>query len=171
MTEDDELSEGERKVVSTMLDQLGLMYPGEESLSCSPTQMNAAHLLVSALAGEGNNQNKKNPPHSSFHINEYSFGFFFNFIVELPDETLTLLSGSTPEFLEAFDKLVSSFASFTNCPQIILIKAFEIALEHVRSMQLLLLITASTRPVDFAIMRLHLITDIRFKRGQRASDC
>lgn len=49
----------------------------------------------------------------------------FNFIVELPDETLNLLSGSTPEFLEAFDKLVSF------CPQIILIKAFELALEHV----------------------------------------
>lgn len=61
---------------------------------------------------------------------------FFNVIVELPDETLNMLSGSTPEFLEAFDKLVSSFASFNI--QIILIKAFEIALEHVRSVKLLL---------------------------------
>lgn len=137
MTENDELSDGQRKVASAMLDQLGLMYPVEGSLSCSPAQMKAAHLLVSALEGEGNNQKKKNPPLSSFHIHEYFF-FFFNFIVELPDETLNLLSGSTPEFLEAFDKLVSSFASFNICPQIILIKAFEIALEHVRSVKLLL---------------------------------
>lgn len=105
MAEDDKPSESERKVVWAILDQLGLVYPVEESLSCSPTQMKAAHLLVSALEGEGNNQNKKNPPLSSFCINEYSF--VFNFILELPDETLNLLSGSTPEFLEAFDKLVS----------------------------------------------------------------
>lgn len=135
MSENDELSEGERKVLSAVLDQLGLVYPAEESLSCSPTQMNAAYLLVSALEGEGNTQNKKNPPLSSFHMNEYSF--VFNFILELPDETLNLLSGSTPEFLEGFDKLVSSFASFAVCPQIILIRAFEIAREHVCSVQLL----------------------------------
>lgn len=129
MTENNELSEGERKVVSAILDQLGLVYPFEESLTCLPSQMNAAHLLVSALEGEGNNQNKKNPPLSSFHINEYSF--VFNLILELPDETLNMLSGSSPEFLEAFDKLVSYllplpfvFGSF--------LSRF---LEHVRSVQ------------------------------------
>lgn len=58
---------------------------------------------------------------------------FFNFVSELPDETLNMLSGSTPEFLEAFDMLVSSLESFTICPQVVLIQAFEIALEHVRS--------------------------------------
>lgn len=75
MTENDELSDGERKVASAMLDHLGLMYPVEEGLSCSPAQMKAAHLLVSALEGEGNNLNKKNPPLSSFHMNEYFFFF------------------------------------------------------------------------------------------------
>lgn len=73
MTENDEWSDGERKVASAMLDRLGLTYPDEESLSFSPAQMKAAHLLVSALEGEGNNQNKKNPPLKSFHMNEYFF--------------------------------------------------------------------------------------------------
>lgn len=130
MTENDEASEGDGNVVSDLLDQLSLEYPVEESASCSPTQMNAAHLLVSALEGEGNNQNRKNPPRLSFHMNEYSF--VLNFIVELPDQTLNLLSRATPEFLEAFDKLVSSFASFPICLQIILIQAFQ----HVCSVQL-----------------------------------
>lgn len=75
MTETDELSEDERKVVSAILDELGLAYPVEESLSCLPAQMTAAHLLVSALEGEGNTQNKKSPPRSSFHVHEYSFVF------------------------------------------------------------------------------------------------
>lgn len=33
--------------------------------------------------------------------------------LELPDETLTLLSKSCPDFLEAFDTLVSGFVLFT----------------------------------------------------------
>uniref|UniRef100_H3C1H7 Gasdermin pore forming domain-containing protein n=1 Tax=Tetraodon nigroviridis TaxID=99883 RepID=H3C1H7_TETNG len=76
MTENDELSEGERGALSAILGQLGLVCPVEGSSSCS-LQMNAAHLLVSALE-------------------------------ELPDETLNLLGRSPPEFLEAFDKLLSS---------------------------------------------------------------
>lgn len=106
MTENEELSEGERKALSAILGHLGLVCPVEEGSSCSP-QMNAVHLLVSALEGEGNDQNKTHPPLLSLHVNEDSF--VFNTILELPDETLNLLGRSTPEFLEAVDKLVSSF--------------------------------------------------------------
>lgn len=83
---------------------------------------------------------------SSFHFNEYSFWFF----LELPDETLDLLSRSTPEFLEAFDNLVSSYALF------VLVQTFEIVIEHIQ--------------VHVAIMRSRLTTDIQYKREQRASD-
>ncbi|TWW65300.1 gasdermin-E-like isoform X1 [Takifugu flavidus] len=69
--------EGERTFVSAILKQLGLADPVEGRLSSLPPQMEAVHLLVSALE-------------------------------ELPDETLDLLSRSTPEFLEAFDNLMSS---------------------------------------------------------------
>lgn len=45
--------------------------------------------------------------------------------LELPDETLDLLSRSTPEFMEAFDNLVSS------CALSVLAQAFEIVLQHI----------------------------------------
>lgn len=104
MTENDELSEGERGALSAILGQLGLVCPVEGSSSCS-LQMNAAHLLVSALEGEGSRIRRI---HHCYHFIFITVLLAFDFISELPDETLNLLGRSPPEFLEAFDKLVSS---------------------------------------------------------------
>lgn len=65
-------------------------------------KLNATHLLVSAMEGERR---------QSSHSAEY-FLLHLNLIacfvpVELPDETLSLLSESHADFLEAFNTLVS----------------------------------------------------------------
>ncbi|KAM9340283.1 gasdermin-E-like [Symphorus nematophorus] len=75
MAKHEELSEGQTKLVSAVLEQLGIGSPSENSQCGITAHLNAAHLLVSALE-------------------------------ELPDETLSLLSESSPDFLEAFDTLM-----------------------------------------------------------------
>lgn len=47
-----EYDEGKRMFMSVILKELGLADPVEGRLSCLPRQMNAVHLLVSALEGE-----------------------------------------------------------------------------------------------------------------------
>lgn len=44
--------EGERMFIQAILKQLGLVSPVEGRPSCLPPQMEAVHLLVSALEGE-----------------------------------------------------------------------------------------------------------------------
>lgn len=51
MTESDELSDRQRELVSVMLDQLNTACPTENN-HCG-AHLKAAHLLVSALEGEG----------------------------------------------------------------------------------------------------------------------
>ncbi|XP_026155402.1 gasdermin-E-like isoform X1 [Mastacembelus armatus] len=75
MGKQEELSESQRKSVLAILNQLSSDSHLENDQSVSPAQLNATHLLVSAME-------------------------------ELPDETLTLLSESCPDFLEAFDTLM-----------------------------------------------------------------
>lgn len=53
MTEFDELSDHHRELVSVMLDQLNTACPTEDNHVGVSTHLNAAHLLVSALEGEG----------------------------------------------------------------------------------------------------------------------
>lgn len=92
--------------------------PKEEQPSAeSPTEstLNAAHLLVSAMEGKRKLQTKKK---LSIQSSAADFFFFFlvgltsscvlfNVFIELPKETLELLSKSAPDFLQAFNMLVS----------------------------------------------------------------
>ncbi|XP_041811778.1 gasdermin-E-like [Chelmon rostratus] len=103
MAKHEELTESQRKLVSAILDQLGVDCPPEDSQGGVPAHLNAAHLLVSAME-------------------------------ELPDETLSLLSETCPDFLEAFDTLVcrlkeSSEPLSIPCPPVLLqdSQAFQLA--------------------------------------------
>ncbi|XP_035537455.1 gasdermin-E-like [Morone saxatilis] len=78
MARHEELSEGQRKLVSAILDQPATDCATENGQCGVPAHLNAAHLLVSALE-------------------------------ELPDKTLSLLSESCPDFLEAFDTMMCMF--------------------------------------------------------------
>lgn len=116
MAEHDELSESQRKLASAILDGLRMDSPVENGQCDIPAYLNAAHMLVSALDGEGE-------PGAQEALNifltvseQYRKQLFHTFIllsvlcapfVELPDETLSLLSESRPDFLEVIDTLVS----------------------------------------------------------------
>lgn len=76
MAEPEELSESQRKLVTAVLDTSGTGCPTKDGQCDVPANLNALHLLVSALE-------------------------------ELADETLRLLSEISPDFLEAFDTLLS----------------------------------------------------------------
>lgn len=109
-----ELSESQRKLVPAILDQLGMDSATENSRRGISAHLSAAHLLVSAAEGEGELRADEAGnifltvktgnnffPHSFISLSVLCVSF-----VELPDETLSLLSGSCPDFLEAFDTLV-----------------------------------------------------------------
>lgn len=119
MAEHDELSESQRKLVSAVLDGLRMDSPVPENGQCDvPAYLNAAHMLVSALDGEGeagaqealnifltaSEQYRKRLFHPVVLLSVLCAPF-----AELPDETLSLLSESRPDFLEVIDTLVSSF--------------------------------------------------------------
>lgn len=114
--EHDELSESQRKLVSAILDGLSTDSPTENGQCDFAVYLNAAHLLVTTLDGEGElcaeeainifltvlEHNRKQLFHTFILLIVLCVPF-----VELPDETLSLLSQSCPDFLEAIDTLVS----------------------------------------------------------------
>lgn len=113
MTESDELSDHQRELVSVMLDQLNTACPTENNhFGVKSAHLNAAHLLVSALEGEGEPHTKEagnifltvlEPDRKPLFV---LLSILCVSFIELPDETLSLLSESRPDFLEAFDTLV-----------------------------------------------------------------
>lgn len=101
MANHEELTESQTKLVSAILDGLGVDCLTENTQGAA--YLNAAHLLVSAME-------------------------------ELPDETLSLLSESCPDFLEAFDTLLCSLKENNEplsiqCPPVLLqdSQAFQLA--------------------------------------------
>ncbi|XP_070841225.1 gasdermin-E-like [Chaetodon trifascialis] len=101
MAKHEELTESQTKLVSAILDRLGVDCPSENTQGAA--HLSAAHLLVSAME-------------------------------ELPDETLSLLSESCPDFLEAFDTLLCSIKESSEplsiqCPPVLLrdSQAFQLA--------------------------------------------
>lgn len=102
----EELSESQRKPVLATVNHLCSGGPAEDNPSDTPAHISAAHLLVSAMEGEVEGQ--KHPPELNKENLFQSLLILcvLMFSVELPDETLNLLSGSCPDFLETFDTLV-----------------------------------------------------------------
>lgn len=90
--------------------------PAENGQCDIAAYLNAAHMLVSALDGEGE-LGVQEALNSFLTVSEqYKKQLFHTFIllsvlcapfVELPDETLSLLSESCPDFLGAINTLVS----------------------------------------------------------------
>lgn len=77
-----------------------------------PARLSAAHLLLSAMEGEDDaGQKGRTQKFSRGFVTPLCF--IVCFFEELPDETLSLLSESRPDFLEALDILVSELLSFT----------------------------------------------------------
>lgn len=118
MAEHEELSESQRKSVSAILSRLGPDRHTEHSQLGRTAHLNAAHLLVSAMKGEGELQTEEGCKHFPHRAQLSSTQEIVSHclillcvlcvvIVELPDETLSLLSEIRPDFLEAFDTLVS----------------------------------------------------------------
>lgn len=81
--------------------------------SRTESTINAAHLLVSALEGKRKSQTKVQRRSAVTQNNTVEIylmpSFLFIVFIELPDETLELLSTSHPDFLQAFNTLVSCF--------------------------------------------------------------
>lgn len=105
------LSDSQSELVWAILGGLG-----EDELTSSSSGesalLRAAHLLVSALEGDCRSFKcflcvSKNNTGFILIMNELNY--LYVTIAELPHEALSFLSGCSPDFLDAFDSMVSCF--------------------------------------------------------------
>lgn len=100
--------------MSAVLERLSLEGSAENDQRGISAQLKAAHLLVSAMDGERKIISAENRKQFFSMASSCSV---FSFVLELSDEVLSLLTESSPDFLEAFDTLVCFIFCFytTDC--------------------------------------------------------